>query len=653
MSAPALLSGREARARVWTPALLVALALTLAVGLAGQLMLRAGLGYSVPALAESTRAGAAAVGHAVAGQFARARALGIPLERLPDAEAYLARIAAEAPQVRALALIDAQGRTLAATAPDIEGEAIPIRGAEPPATLVVAAASPLFDDAMLRLRVALWLAALLAGAAGGAITAGFLGLAQEPARRRLRRAVERAAEGDFAETPPPGARGRFAAAAEALARQVERVQAARTALLEAAATIRAIDFDGSLGRRIDPVLARVQARWTLPEREDDDLGDLVRPPAAGAASAAPAPAGAAGADAAAWRLAAALAIWAGAAPLVANFAVDRGALWATPAWQPVVPLLVELAALALGALVGRGAPGRSATLRALALALAGACLAATYWCRTWELFVALRLGAGLGAGFAGAALAGAFAPAASPRALRALLVFAALVAGPLIGGLAGEAVGRRAAFLALGVLALLAAPLLAAAGPGARAGPRAGTRAGAAPSAAARAAARGLSAAPALLAACAAAPAAAAELTWLPLGPGYDDYLAGGGLAAGLGLAALLAPRMPPAGVALALGLAAAARFAAEDWGPALGGPPPALAPLPACLLLGLALGAAAPARGGRGALLALAGGAAAGLLAEGLARQLSAPPGAATAAFAAAALVAALAMRPADRGRG
>ena len=473
--APALLSSREARARVWTPALLTALALTLAVALAGHLMLRAGLAYSVPILTESTRAGAAAVGQAVAGQVARALDLGIPLDRIPDVEPWLERIAREAPQVRALALLDAEGRPLAATAPDVAGVSIPVEGAAGRATLVVAAASPLFEDAMLRLQTALWLAAALAGAAGGAVTAGFLGLAQEPARRRLRRAVRRAAEGDFAQAPPPGARGRFAAAAEALARQVERVQTARVKLLEAAATIRAIDFDGSLGRRIDPILAGVQARWTLPATEDDEVAvsspvraatpAVVAPEATPVApntpAAEPSAVSLAG-DAASWRLATALALWAGAAPLAANFAIDRGSLWASVAWQPAAPLLIELLALLLGALVGRGAAGRAAVLRALALALAGACIAATYWCRSWEVFAALRLGAGLGAGFAGAALAASFAPAASPRAVRALLIFAALVAGPLAGGLLGEAVGRRAAFLALGALALFAAPLLAA-----------------------------------------------------------------------------------------------------------------------------------------------------------------------------------------------
>ncbi|MDF2233942.1 hypothetical protein P2H44_15380 [Albimonas sp. CAU 1670] len=724
MSRPALLSGRAARGRVWGPALVVALAVALAVGLAGRLMLGAGLAYSVPALADSTRAGAVAVGQAVAGQFARALDLGIPLARLPDVAPYLERIARDAPQVQALALLDADGRPLAATAERVEGERIAISGAAGEATLVVAAASPLLDEAMARLRAALTLTALLAGAAAGAVTAGFLGLAQAPARRRLRRAVERAAEGDFAQAPPPGARGRFAEAAEALGAQVERVQAARLRLMEAAATIRAIDFDGSLGRRIEPVLAAVAARWTLPATEEEELDPrraLASPGAAVPGSAAPAvsspaepslpspepaqpqsaqprpapmpsallaatPAAAASvvsaslaephaddpaasrppvreaaapgpaalgprpsetappafdpaADAGACRLALTLAIWTGAAPLVANFALDRGSEWASPAWQPAVPLLIELAALLLGALAGRGAAGRVALLRALALALTGACLAATYWCRSWELFAALRLGAGLGAGFAGAALAKAFAPAASPRAVRALLIFAALVAGPLLGGLLGEAVGRRAAFLALGLAALLATPALAAGAPSARLAP-----------------ARHAPEPPATraLAAMAAAAAAAAALVALPLGAGYDDYLSGGGLAAAIGLAALLAPRLPTAAGAVALGLAGLAQLVAAppamlaaDLPAALASPAASLAALLlASLAMGAALGAAAPARGGRGGLAALALGAAAGLAAAGLARALAAPMGAPTLVFAALALLAALLLR-------
>lgn len=611
-------------------ALVVALVAAAVVWAGGRLILEAGLARTEPRLEASTRAGAAAVGQAVAGQFARALALGIPLDRLPDLEPYLAHVVADSPQVAGLALLDADGTRLAGTAPSVTGDTVAIEAGGRRATLVVAAASPLIGAAMARLHAALALAALLAGALAGATVWGFLALSQQPARRRLRHALARAAEGDFARADPGEARGPFAAAAEALAARIERVEAARRTLAEAVATIRAIDFDGSLGRRIDPVLREVERRWTL--RLPDDAPPLLPPAAraeaapampdapraaAPAAAEAPDPVASPATEGAPWRLAATLAAAGACLPFVANFAVDRGTDLVAPAWAAVLPLLVEMLALALGAALGRGAAGRAPAARALALAAAGACIAAVFWCRSWELFMALRLGAGLGVGFAAGGLVAADARTA-PRAARAMLVFACLLAGPLLAGLLGEAVGRRAGFLTLGAALVLASPLLAGR-PGLRlpARGRTGRAAGLRPGRAA-----------ALAALCAFA-AAATLAARLPLGAGYDDYLAGGGALAAFGAGALAAPALP--GIAAALLLAASAA--------ALQFLPPGAAAPAGALLMGFAFGACAPRRAERGtagggagrataSVAAPAIGAAAGLLAAGVAPALAAAIG-------------------------
>ncbi|PSJ57699.1 hypothetical protein [Kumtagia ephedrae] len=534
----------------WLPVLLIGMVVALVVGLGGYLFLQAGLHRSAPTLEQATRTGAAAVGQAVAGQFAHALALGIPLAELPGVEPYLRRIAENSPQVEGMALLDADGRTISSTMQGTEGTRFPISAGGTRATLVVAPETPLIDRAMRRVWIALAATALLAGAVAGGLVAFVTRLHQEPAQRRFLADMRGIADGIFAVQPSGVYRGPLADAARALAQCVEGVRAARRNLVEAAATIRAIDFDGSLGRRVDVILQPIDRRYAFPETDDDASARTQG-------------------SSVAWRLALLFGLYAAAFPYVANFAIDREPEGIAAAWAPVLPLLAELAAACLGALAGATRAGRNGgALLAFAL-LFGVCVGATYWCRDYGVFIALRCGAGLSAGFVAAALLCRYRLDIRPRELATLLIFAALFAAPLLAGLYGEAIGRRSGFLLLGIVTVVAAPFIAV-GMGASengATARAASRFG-----------RGD-----VLLGMAVLPAAAMILVELPIGVGFDDYLSGGGAIALLAAAALAAPALSPLACAAAM-LAAAAVLH-------LPVPYPGVSVFAACALLGLAAG--------------------------------------------------------------
>ena len=94
------------RPRAFIPAILIAAVVMILTGVAAFLLLESAVERSTPALEAATRAGAAAVGNAVAGQIAHALEIGIPLDRLEDVEPYLQGIVSGSPQVKALALVD-------------------------------------------------------------------------------------------------------------------------------------------------------------------------------------------------------------------------------------------------------------------------------------------------------------------------------------------------------------------------------------------------------------------------------------------------------------------------------------------------------------------------------------------------------------------
>ncbi|MDQ6435503.1 hypothetical protein RB623_15705 [Mesorhizobium sp. LHD-90] len=540
-------------ASVRSPAAIIGVVVAIVVGLSAWFLLDAGLRRSAPALEEATRTGAATVGQAVAGQFSHALQLGIPLDKLPGIEPYLHRIADSSPQVQGLAIIDAAGKTVAATAEGVTGESFPIAGDGTSATLVVAGESPLIDQAVRQVRIALTIAAVLCGAVAGGILGGFFAFNLAPAHARLLGDMERVASGDFTPQAHDEDRGPIYAASRALARSIDRVKAARRNLVEAVATIRAIDFDGSLGRRVDAILKPIDSRYAF--ADDRDGLDVAAPRGSGAV----------------WRVAVLLCVYAAAFPYVANFAIDRESAVVPTAWLPVMPLLAELGAALAGALAGRSRAGHSSALLALAGLLLAAALGGTYWCRTYDVFVMLRAAAGVCAGFIVAALLVHRPVEQSRRGLAVLLIFAALFAAPLVSGLYAEAIGRRSGFMMLGIAALLIAPFVAY-------GEARTDRTPPRPTIAA-------ATLPDILLALATAPAAAMVLVVLPAGIGFDNYLLGSGAAALLALAALIAPALPPLGCGAALLIGAAALH--DPLGNAVA------STLVACAALGLGGGAA------------------------------------------------------------
>src|SRR5438105_2000903 len=344
------------RPRAFIPAILIAAVVMILTGVAAFLLLESAVERSTPALEAATRAGAAAVGNAVAGQIAHALEIGIPLDRLEDVEPYLQGIVSGSPQVKALALVDREGRTLHATADHVEGLRVPIATGNTNATLVVATESSLVDSAVKQLEIGLAVAAALTGLAAGGLVVGFITFNQTPARRRFEHALSRIAAGNFSTTPFGEGRGRLSSASHALALAVEKIEAARIGLVESIATIRAIDFDGSLGRRVDAILNAIDSRYVLAASTEE--GD--RQPDQPASE-----------SGVIWQLAVILGLYAAAFPLVANFAIDRESLEIARAWWPVLPLLAELAAVVLGAMLGSSRGGGSRAGRAVATIVLG------------------------------------------------------------------------------------------------------------------------------------------------------------------------------------------------------------------------------------------------------------------------------------------
>lgn len=601
------------RATTWIPALVSAALVALCVGLAGLLFLESGLRRSTPALEDATRTGAGAVGQAVAAQLSRALQLGIPLDRLPGVESYLTNVAASSPQVQGLALLDAEGKTIAATADLAEGLEFPVSGNGVQANLVVAIESPLIDQAVRRLHLTIALTAMLSGIVAGSLTAGFLVFHRDPVQRRFLSDMNRVAAGDFTDSARSGMRGHLADAGRALALCVERARIARRGLVEAVATIRAVDFDGSLGRRVDALLTPVDSRYKFSDHADaNDLS---------------ATAGQAGAV---WRLALFLGLYGAALPYVANFAIDRESETIAAAWAPILPLLCELAAAWLGAWIGSMRIGRSGTWIACGCLLLAGSLAGTYWCRDYDVFVALRGLAGLSAGLVTAGLLAHRRLDLRRTDLVSLLIFSALLAAPLLAGLYAEAIGRRSGFLLLGIAVVAATPFVA-------------TGAGPTPAAAGAGASRdaGWTSSDMLLA-LAVVPASAILLFTLPASIGSGGYLAATGAAALLAVFALLAPRLSPLAGGAAL-LVAALVFAYRP-------PYPDLAPFVSCALLGLGTGGVMKAvvDTARHPWIAIAIGAGAGLVLAGTVPQLNLPFAAIMAAVALATAAIGLLGRPA-----
>lgn len=495
-------------------AALVGLTIAGAVGIGGGLMMQAAARQSLPTLTEATQTGVETVGRTVAEQLGRALGYGIPLDGLYDLDGYFGKITAGSPTIDGLALRDLSGKTVYATGADIEGTGFPVTvDGTPRATLVLSAAPPLLGPAIDRLRIALAANAILVGLIGGVLVFLLLTRHYAPSRSRLGALMHDAMNDRFPPLPPQRGSGSVAKAYHAYDRCLEALRVAARTLDDAVATVRAIDFDGSLTQKLEPIVNPVAGILSL-----SALDDAAKP---------------------AWRDRSAGAIWlavivagtyAMTMPFVANFAVDRQWAYAPPAWWPALPAIVEVVAAMLAFVVVRGMSdiGRP-IVAAVGLVVAGFATASVFWAHDYTLFLELRGAAGAGLGTAVAALASRQA-IAERSPFTAILLLTVLVAGPVVGALLGEAVGRRMSFFVTGCMILVLVPV-ALIVRRANAGAPAPTPAD-----------------PWRLMPLAAAGVAIGStlLVWLPAGPGYENYLASGLMFAVAGLAAATVPIRSP-----------------------------------------------------------------------------------------------------------
>lgn len=215
-------------------------------------------------LLQQEAAGAAeTVGRALGQQLSRAVELGIPLAEIPAVEPYLEDMLRRMPAVLGIAIHDRNDMLLFSVGTiTIDGAErgsrrarIPIRAQGTEVGRVDAIATASAAIGMNRL---LGLAGLfvLTAAVGVGIAVGLLAYfrLQRPYRALLA-TLERIADGAFDAPMTPAGRDAVARAFTASAKLAETVTARYRSVLARAEAIRALDFDGSLTRRIEHVLA--------------------------------------------------------------------------------------------------------------------------------------------------------------------------------------------------------------------------------------------------------------------------------------------------------------------------------------------------------------------------------------------------------------
>lgn len=212
---------------------------------------------------------ATTLGQALGRQFAHAVDLGIPLAEIPGVPAYLRTMIGRIPVVQAVAIDTTAGRRLylagdaaALTAARARVARFPIRHhGRIIARVSVAAIATRTGATLSWLYWSVALAVLIAAGSSGIATAILARRRLLRSRRILAQALSRLARGDFSPPLVPSGRGAVARAFGALAGFCAEVNAGYRELTAQADAIRAIDFDGSLNRRIEAVLAPLQQRF--------------------------------------------------------------------------------------------------------------------------------------------------------------------------------------------------------------------------------------------------------------------------------------------------------------------------------------------------------------------------------------------------------
>ncbi len=384
-------------------------------------------------LALTTERVTRSIGSAVADTVGRAVGFGIPLRDLYGVDAYLEDIIRRNPEVAAIAIADDSGQTLfqvppeAPTGPQVSVQ-IPV-GAVAVGLIVVTPSQRILDVVARTLAVTVLSASLF-----GALLAGILARAFATERIDLRQgrlvaSLRALARGGFGDYSPVGGDSPLHTLGAALARRLAPVRREARQALALADEIRAVDFDSSLGPRVDEALAPIEGKIRF---------DATHPPGRRRTWKG-------------WWAVPLLLVGTSVHPLVPSFAFDRldpGLLQSLEVSASVAAQFLGCAFGLLAALLlARGSPAATVGFGTL---LAGAATAATAITRDPTVFLVLRFCAGLGL------WAALWVVLLQPgfRLRRpwfwSLMVLAAL-AGSGLGGLVAEALGRRDAFAAAGL----------------------------------------------------------------------------------------------------------------------------------------------------------------------------------------------------------
>lgn len=424
-------------------AVLLGLVTALAVGIATIVLHQVATADSLPSLLQANQAGITAIGRSVADQVAQALGYGIPLEALHGVEPFLATLVNGSPGLDAMGLATLDGRLLHASG-EVEGAiAFPVMvDGIARAELLLSPAEPLVGPVTDRLWLTLAVTCGLAGLLAGAATLTFLARHQAVARDRLQDLFAQLHADRFDTVPEPSGTGLVADAFTALDRALDPLRTATRALSDAVATVRAIDFDGSLSDRVTALVTPVERVMVL----------------AGADRLVPADRSYS-ATGALWLSIVIAGLYAASMPFVANFAIDRQSGVVPTAFWPILPTAVEaLVAVIAGSIGLRLVPWIRRPAAIAGLVACGVAYTLVHGTRDYADFVLYRGIAAAGLGIA----VGALLSGQATRLLQGwtgLLLFGVVVAGPVTGGLLGEAIGRRAAFLTIGLGFLLAALL--------------------------------------------------------------------------------------------------------------------------------------------------------------------------------------------------
>ena len=384
-------------------------------------------------LALTTERVTRSIGSAVADTVGRAVGFGIPLRDLYGVDAYLEDIIRRKPEVAAIAIADDSGETLYSV-PEVPPAGTPVTvqipvGAAAVGLIVVTPSRRILDLVARSLAVTVLTASLF-----GALLAGILAraFAVERVDLRLGRlvgALRSLARGGFGDYSPVGGDSPLHPLGAALARRLAPVRREARQALALADEIRAVDFDSSLGPRVDEALAPVEGKIRF---------DATHPPGRRRTWKG-------------WWAVPLLLLGTSVHPLVPSFAFDRLDPGLLQSLEVSASVAAQFLGCAIGLLVALVLAQRSpAAVVGFGTLVAGAATAATAIIRDPTLFLALRLLAGLG--LWAALWVVLLQPGFGLRRpwFWSLMVLAAL-AGSGLGGLGAEALGRRDTFAAAGL----------------------------------------------------------------------------------------------------------------------------------------------------------------------------------------------------------